>query len=305
MTIAEIGFGCGNFAGLGSQPRFYGTGNDKSSAFELLNICKDLGISKFDTANSYGGGQSETILGEWLTKQSSSYRQAVAISSKVGNPYGMIDKMDNPLSKSEILTNIERSLKRLRIDYISTYYVHELNATAIPSEVLEAFSLARNQGKIGTMGLSNVTKSDIKTFLGIMGISHRSLIRSVQNEFNLLADHDATSLIPWLKSLGIDYVGFSPLAGGMLTTNKIKTLAEAPRNSRLGQAPELYQRHFTETNQAKIRSLETLANQKGKSMAEAALEFCRTAYGVTQVLISPKSLTQFKELGLDVSSLRL
>lgn len=306
--LQKIGFGCGNFGGIGSQPKFYGSGNNRSQAFDLLDICKAIGITRFDTANSYGGGLSESTLGEWLSRQDSSYRQQISISSKVGNPYGVIGADSNPLSREEITANIDRSLKRLRVDTIDVYYVHELNSHADAQEILEAFSKARRLGKIRTMGLSNVSKSQIAVFLDLIkndngkdnGNDNGSLLSEVQNEFNLLVSNDASSLINWLAKRNIKYVGFSPLAGGLLTSRDQNSQDANPRNSRSSLAPELFTRFKPSVVNQKIEELKALASRPENSeasIASLALQYCLQSNGVSTVLISPKTPAQFRTLG--------
>lgn len=303
MYKAEIGFGCGNFGGIGSHPKFYGMGNSKEEAFTLLDHCRFLGIKRFDTANSYGGGLSEQFLGEWITRQSRNFRSEIILSTKVGNPYGVIQRGRDVLSRNEILENIERSLRRLQVDYIDLVYVHELTNQVNPDEVLDAFSTARQQGKINFMGLSNVSQQDVEDFFKKDPSASASLIKAVQNEFNLLVDHDALELIPWLSGRGIDYVAFGPLAGGLLTTTEISSIISAPEESRLRLFSSHYERFFTDPCRAKILALGTKATEEQKSMAYLALEFCRSAVGVSQILISPKSLRQFDTLGLTINEL--
>src|SRR3954454_15835563 len=86
--VDRIVFGCGNFGGIGSSPSLRGAGASEEQALLLLDHARRLGLRRFDTANTYGGGASETILGQWLRAQGASFRLHVQIATKVGNPHG-------------------------------------------------------------------------------------------------------------------------------------------------------------------------------------------------------------------------
>ena len=91
MTERDIGriiFGCGNFGGIGSAPSLRDAGDSEAQALQLLDHAREVGLRRFDTANTYGGGASETILGKWLRSQGASFVQDAQIATKVGNPHG-------------------------------------------------------------------------------------------------------------------------------------------------------------------------------------------------------------------------
>lgn len=289
----KIIFGCGNFGGIGSNPKFYGRGDDEENALHILDLAKSKGIFQFDTANSYGGGASELYLGKWLSLQSQSFRSNVKIASKVGNPVGRISNDQSILSQDEILKNIDRSLKRLGTDHIDTYYIHELDPLSPIVETLEGFSKAIAAGKIGGIGLSNVKADDVKIFLNNAGPTlTRSIVR-VQNEFNYLVRGDEIELIPLLEKLGISYVAFSPLAGGLLAGK----LRHSSTDGRLSMFSEHYKRFYSDEGLAAISELEMHAEMKKVTMAQAALEFILQTRGIAQTIIAPRSSAQFIEMG--------
>ncbi len=88
VKISRLGLGCGSFGGLGSDPRFFGKGQSETEAFALMDRAYEMGINFFDTADTYGGGRSESIIGSWLKTKSSDVRQQILVSSKVFNPVG-------------------------------------------------------------------------------------------------------------------------------------------------------------------------------------------------------------------------
>src|SRR5689334_10384310 len=86
--IDRIVFGCGNFGGIGSSPRLRQAGDSEEQAFELLDHARRLGLRRFDTANTYGRGSSEIVLGKWLRSQDASFLKDAQVATKVGNPNG-------------------------------------------------------------------------------------------------------------------------------------------------------------------------------------------------------------------------
>ena len=105
--VERIWFGCGNFGGIGSSPRLRGAGDSESQALELLDHARRVGIRRFDTANTYGGGASETVLGKWLRSQDPEFVQGAEIATKVGNPHGC-PPGETPLSASDTLAPFDK-----------------------------------------------------------------------------------------------------------------------------------------------------------------------------------------------------
>src|SRR5665213_1651084 len=103
----RIILGCGNFGGIGSLPELIGRGDTALNAHTLLSQALEFGITRFDTANSYAGGASEMILGEWIARQPVQVRQRLSVSTKVGNPQAC-SRGDRPLSKSQIRLHLEK-----------------------------------------------------------------------------------------------------------------------------------------------------------------------------------------------------
>src|SRR5436190_9514198 len=88
LNVSVIGLGCGNFGGIGSAPELFGKGESEAEAFALMDAAWDMGITLFDTANSYGGGRSETYIGHWLAASGARVRDQLVLSSKVFNRVG-------------------------------------------------------------------------------------------------------------------------------------------------------------------------------------------------------------------------
>ena len=294
--IDRIVFGCGNFGGIGSSPRLRSAGDSEEQAFELLDHARRVGLRRFDTANTYGGGSSEMVLGKWLGTQDASFLKSAQIATKVGNPHGC-PPGETPLSKTQIAHHLDISLRRLGIEQIDLYYIHEFDQVTPLEETLGAMSRAVEAGKIASFGISNASLSDIEAVRKMADPSLASAFQYVQNEYNLLATADAHELIPYCARHGLRYTAFSPLAGGFLT-GKYRFGEKAPTGSRFAHAPEVCAAYSTDESFASIEQLRRSAQAGKKSMAEAALRFVLDTPGVDGLLIAPRRVEHFATLGL-------
>ncbi|HZJ62901.1 MAG TPA: aldo/keto reductase, partial [Kofleriaceae bacterium] len=154
MKISRLGLGCGNFGGVGSAPAFFGMGETEPQAAALLDRARDAGISLLDTADAYGGGRSETFIGNWLKARGSAVRDQLVLSTKVFNPVGP-GPNQRGLSRLHILRQIDASLTRLATDRLDLYLIHEPDPGTPIDETLRALDDAVRAGKILYVGASN------------------------------------------------------------------------------------------------------------------------------------------------------
>lgn len=295
--IARIWFGCGNFGGIGSSPKLRGVGDSEEQALALLDHARRVGLRRFDTANTYGGGASEVVLGKWLRAQGGAFRQTVQIATKVGNPNGC-PPGETPLSAKQIAHHLDESLRRLGVERIDLYYIHEFDRITPLQETLEAMTHAVEAGKIDRFGVSNASLTDVKLVRNWAPFKLATRFAYVQNEYNLLALDDAAALIPWCSENGFRYTAFSPLAGGLLT-GKYRLGEEPPPGSRLAHAAEIYSGYFNEESFAAIDRLRRSAEERQITVAEAALHFVLDTLGVDGLIVAPRSLEQFASLGFE------
>ena len=293
--IERVVFGCGNFGGIGSSPRLRGAGDSEDQALLLLDHARRVGIRRFDTANTYGGGASETVLGRWLRAQDASFVQSAQIATKVGNPHGC-PPGERPLSRGQIVHHLDQSLRRLGVERIGLYYVHEFDPSTPLDETLGAMADAVAAGKIDRFGVSNASLSDVRGVRETAGESLGSRFEYVQNEYNLLATADDEELIPYCAEQRLRYTAFSPLAGGFLT-GKYRSGEEAPSGSRFAHAPEVCARYATDESFAAIGRLRRSADERHETMAEAALRFVLDTPGVDALIIAPRRIEHFASLG--------
>jgi aryl-alcohol dehydrogenase-like predicted oxidoreductase len=294
--IDRIWFGCGNFGGIGSSPRLRSAGDTEQQALQLLDHARRVGLRRFDTANTYGGGSSEIILGKWLRSQDASFVKDAQIATKVGNPHGC-PPGETPLSRTQIAWHLDGSMRRLGLERIDLYYIHEFDRVTPLEETLDAMTRAVESGKIDRFGISNASLSDVKAVRKLAGSSLASRFEYVQNEYNLLATADAKALIPYCAGHGLRYIAFSPLAGGFLT-GKYRSGEQPPPGSRLAHAPEVCGSYSNEQSFAVIERLRQSAEERQQTMAGTALRFVLDTPRVDGLIIAPRRLDHFASLGL-------
>jgi aryl-alcohol dehydrogenase-like predicted oxidoreductase len=294
--LGRIIFGCGNFGGLGSSPALREKGDAASTALALLDEARARGLTRFDTANTYGGGVSEAVLGEWLGRQDPAFRTRIEVATKVGNPNGC-PPGERPLSRAQVAFHLDESLRRLGVDRVDLYYLHEFDPTTPLEDTLEALDRALAAGKIAAFGVSNATVNDLKSVLSLANGALRRAFTHVQNEFNLLATGDLAQLIPLVQLEGLRYSAFSPLSGGLLT-GKYVYGRSAEAGTRLGDAPDLYRQRLTPATFEAIATLERRAAEHGWTVPGAALRFVLDTPGVDSLIIAPRSGAQFASYSL-------
>lgn len=226
----RVVLGCGNFGGIGSAPSFFGQGETKEEAFALMDAAWELGLRRFDTADAYGGGRSETWIGEWLAATGN----RPTITSKTFNP--MEEGADSGLARERVLRQEQTSLERLGVERIDLYLTHEPDPDTPVEETFATFETLLERGLIGAWGVSNVGADDLAEWLAL------GTPALVQNSYSLLDRSDEAEVIPLCAEHGIEYQAFSPLAGGWLT-GKYHRGEPPPAGSRMTLRPEPY-RHL-------------------------------------------------------------
>jgi len=204
---------------------------------------------------------------------------------------------DQNLSAGQIAHHLDVSLARLGAERIDLYYIHEFDRVTPLDETLAAMTRAVEAGKIDRFGISNATLADVRAVQRLAGDTLAARFGYVQNEYSLLATGDAGEMIPWCAENGLRYTAFSPLAGGFLT-GKYRPGEPPPVNSRYAHAPEFGAGYATEESFAAIEQLRQSADDRGITLAEAALRFVLDTPGVDGLIIAPRRIEHFEGLGL-------
>ncbi len=287
--MTRIVLGCGNFGGIGSAPAFFGQGTSRDDAFRLLDAAWELGVRALDTADAYGGGRSESFIGEWLATKDTAVRDAVVIATKTFNP--MHDGGDRGLSRVRVRRQVEESLRRLGVERVPLYLAHDFDPDVPQEETLLAFDELVRAGKIGAPGASNFSAEQLAEALELAALEGLTRYEWVQNAFSLLEQRDRETIFPLCHEHGIGYTPFSPLAGGWLT-GKYRRGAEAPPGSRMTLRPEGGERYRTDATFDALETLDADARERGVSMAALALAWLLDVPEVSAVVVGPNTVEQ-------------
>ena len=284
VDIPPVVLGCGNFGGIGSAPAFFGQGETKEQAFALMDAAWAMGLDWFDTADAYGGGRSESWIGEWLAAQRQAVRDAIAIETKTFNP--MDADLDRGLSSTRIRRQVDTSLARLGVERVALYMAHAFDPDVPQEETLRAFDELVQAGKVGAVGASNFSAEQLAEAIEISELESLARYEWVQNSFSLLDQHDAESVFPVCHEHGLGFEAFGPLAGGWLS-GKYRRGEPYPEGSRMTQRPESYLRYAEEDVFDALDELAREAAQHGVSMAGLALAWLLASRDVTVVVVGP------------------
>ncbi len=286
LHVSRLGLGCGNFGGIGSAPAFYGMGENEEQAAVLMDRAWEAGINVFDTADAYGGGRSETFIGNWLARRGSAVRDRIVISSKVFNPVA-----DGPnrrgLSRKHIVQQIDASLARLRTDRLDLYLVHEPDPDTPLEETLHAMDDLVRAGKVLYIGASNIEAWRLARARSISDARRLARFEWVQNSYSLLDRTQEREMLPLCVNIGAGFTAFSPLAGGWLT-GKYRAGEPYLSGSRMTLRPKPYGHLTNDRVFAGLTVLAEEAASRGVSMSALALAWVLRHPRVDMAIIGPR-----------------
>ncbi len=197
LTVSAIGYGAMSIAGV------YGAADDEESVATVRRAL-DLGITLIDTANIYGGGHSEELVGRAIAGR----RADVVLATKFGG--GAPERGGNGRPET-VRQSIEDSLRRLRVDYVDLYYLHRVDFDTPIEETVGAMAQLVQQGKVRYLGLSEASPETIRRGHAVHPIA------ALQTEYSLFSRDPESAVLPTLRELGIGFVAYSPLGRGLLT----------------------------------------------------------------------------------------
>jgi L-glyceraldehyde 3-phosphate reductase len=258
----------------------------------ILRRAFDLGITHIDLANNYGPpyGSAETNFGRVLAEDFTAYRDELFISTKAGwdmwpGPYGEFG------SRKYLLSSLDQSLKRMRLDYVDVFYSHRFDPDTPLEETMGALDAAVRSGRALYAGISSYSAErtrEAATILARMGTP----LFIHQPSYSLLNRWIEVELLDTLDELGVGCIAFSPLAQGMLTD---KYLDGVPQGSRAAAGTSLSQDWLTDENLQHIRALNEIARARGQSLAQLALAWALRDERVTSVLVGASSVRQLED----------
>jgi aryl-alcohol dehydrogenase-like predicted oxidoreductase len=288
IQVSEFFFGAGSIGGVGSSAATRHAGLTPEQGIARLDEAVELGITVVDTADAYGGGESERTVGRWFSERP---RPGIVVSTKVGlisNPDG---SRGVSLAKSHIERQLTQSIERL--GHVDLYLAHAPDPSTPPEESLATFSAAQEAGRIRAFGVSNVTAPILEQLLAVADREDLHRPQWVQNRMNLLDRRDERELLPLVAVEGLGYTPFSPLAGGVLSDRYLDG-AEPEPGSRIAEAGHLYYKGFyTPENLEKVAALRELAKERAVSVSALALAWLRDHPSVTAPIVAPSKPSQW------------
>jgi aryl-alcohol dehydrogenase-like predicted oxidoreductase len=276
IEVSCVGLGTNNF----------GWKLDLEASLRVVDAALDAGITFFDTADMYGHsgpgrlgfgpgkpGDSERFLGAALAHR----RSEAVVATKVGNPMG--DGVVARGSRSYVRAALEASLARLRMDCVDVVYYHRPDGVTPLEETVAALEELVTEGKARAVGCSNLSVGQLRAV--------GSRISVLQNRYSLLDRTDEAEVLPACLELGVGYVPFSPLAGGLLT-GKYRRWAVAPAGARLAGRP------VADAELARVEWLAAFAEERRRSLLELAIAALASAPAVCSVIAGATSPEQVR-----------
>jgi aryl-alcohol dehydrogenase-like predicted oxidoreductase len=289
VKVSTFSLGTANFGPWGNE--------DEQECAGIIREAMDAGVTLIDTADVYGGGVSEEIVGRALRGR----RDEVVLATKFHNAMG--DGInDRGNSRRWVMRAVEGSLRRLQTDHIDLYQAHRPDVSADLEETLDALTDLVRQGKVRYIGSSTFPPSLLVESLWASERRGLERFASEQPPYSIFVRHVELDVLPVAHGHGLGVLAWSPLAGGWLT-GKYRAGQEMPAQSRgrRGLMPSMVPRFDLSLpgNRLKLElvgDLEGLATEAGLSLQQMALGFALEHPAVTSVIVGPRTLDQWRGL---------
>ena len=251
--ISAIGLGC-----MGMS-EFYGSGDEKESV-ATIHLAIDRGVSFLDTADMYGVGRNEELVGRAIADR----RERVFLATKFGNVRGAQGEFLGVNGKPDYVRSAcEASLQRLGVDVIDLYYQHRVDPEVPIEETVGAMAELVGEGKVRFLGLSEAAPQTIRRAHAVHPIT------ALQTEYSLFSRDVESEILPTVRELGIGFVAYSPLGRGFLT-GEIKSPADFEEGDFRRNHPRFQGVNF-DRNLALVREIRLIAQERGCTAAQLAL----------------------------------
>ncbi len=296
LMLPAISLGCWhNFGGVGTDSaRHTDEVAFHDACRQMLFTAFDCGITHFDLANNYGPppGSAEERVGTILKQDFAAHRDELVISTKAG--YGMwAGPYGDHGSRKYLLSSLDASLKRLKLDYVDIFYHHRPDPATPIEETMGALDQAVKSGKALYAAISNYRGA--QTAEAVLACERHHFAKPIlhQPSYSMLNRWCEPDLLPVTDKFGLGVIVFSPLAQGQLSD---KYLSGIPADSRAGVPTGfLKANQITEATLNKVRKLNEIAKARGQSLAQMALAWTLRTPSVTSALIGASRPEQIKE----------
>lgn len=271
----------------------FGDVNPLANSLEMAHYAFDRGITHFDLANNYGPsyGSAEETFGVIMKKSFLPYRDELFISSKAGydmwpGPYG------NWGSRKYLMASLNQSLKRMNLEYVDLFYSHRYDPETPLEETLQALTDMVRQGKALYVGISRWPKEAAAVAYDYLK-AHDVPCLIYQGRYHLFdRAPEKEGILKQAKENGAGFIGFSPLAQGLLTDRYLNGI---PEDSRIAHGGHLKKEALTEGTLRRIKALNDIALRRGQTLAEMALAWVLKDDFVTSVIVGASSVGQLEK----------
>ena len=275
LEVSEVGLGCNNF----------GTRIDQEATDEVFRACLDSGINFFDTADVYGSGASEEMLGRAMK----GHRDRVVIATKFG--LRDIDPGLTGGSAEWVRRSVDRSLRRLDTDWIDLFQIHTPDEQVDELETLQALNDLVVAGKVREIGCSNYDADRLDSAADISTRESLAPYRTVQNRYSVLYREPEAEVFDVCESHGVGFLPFFPLESGLLT-GKVNADGPTP-GTRLAEWPQdRLDLFLTERNLRAVQRLSEWLNDRDQSLLDLAFSWLLSRPHIPSVIAGATSASQ-------------
>lgn len=290
MDVSKICLGMMSFGKPGSENGLFPWAKDFEDAKPIFKKAIDLGINFFDTANVYQLGSSEEVTGK-LIKEFGLDRDDIVVATKVrmemrhGKPNG------GGLSRKAILSEIDKSLKRLQLDYVDLYQIHRLDPLTPMEEIMEALHDVVKSGKVRYIGASTMYAWEFERMQNIAEQHGWTKFVSMQNHYNMIYREEEREMIPLCENRKIAVIPWSPLAGGRLAH---PWGTKTPRVE-IDEVSKWVWDGTNDLDKVVIDNVEKIAGEKGISMAQLSLAWMLSKSFITAPIVGTTKVKHVEE----------